>query len=96
MAASFRRLARSAPRNRVSTRDPTKFEFRIELHFLSMDFQDRFATANVRKVHGDFSVEPARTGKRAIQHVRAICRSDDDNARALIEASISINSWLRV
>ena len=51
-----------------------------------MHLEDCFATADVRQVHGDLAIEPARPQQRGIEHIGPVGGGDNDNAFLCIEA----------
>src|SRR5579863_7517808 len=58
-----------------------------------MHFENLLASAEVRAIDDDLTVEAAGAQQRGIQHVGAIGRRDEDHARILIEA-VHLNQQL--
>ena len=87
IAASFRRLPRSAPEKPGV---PLAMEARLdalgELHVAGMNVEDRLATGDVGKPDMDLTVEAARTQERRVEHVDAVRGTDDDHAGRGVEA----------
>ena len=48
--------------------------------------QDALAAAEIRRIHDDLAVEPARPQQRRIEHVGAVGRGDEDHALVRLES----------
>ena len=85
-AASFTRLARSAPENRSVPRADVGLDVRREQNLAHVHFQNLFAPADIRQRHHDLAVEAARPQERGIEHVRTVRGRNDDHAHRRLEA----------
>ena len=86
-AASFTRLARSAPEKPgVPRAISAGLTSSRERHAPHVHAQDLLAAAHVGQRHYDLAVEAARAQQRRIEHVGAVGGGDDDDAFVALEA----------
>ena len=86
-AASFRRLASSAPERPGVPRAMTpEVDVLAEAQLARVHAQDLLAADHVGKVHEDLAVEAARAQERAVEDVGPVGRGDDDDALGRVEA----------
>ena len=83
-AASFTRLARSAPEKPGrAARDRAQIDVRLERDLARVHAQDLLAALDVGVADGHLPIEPARAQQRRIEDVRAVGGGDDDDAVGL-------------
>ena len=71
---------------RSSARNPLQIETVFEFQVTRMNFQNRFTTSHISKIHRDLTIESTRTRQRLVENVRTVSRSDNDNSAGLIES----------
>ncbi|MCG3119772.1 MAG: hypothetical protein ALAOOOJD_02284 [bacterium] len=54
--------------------------------FFGVHFENAFAAAHIRTIHDDLAVKPPRSQQRGIQHIRPVCRRDENHPLIRIEA----------
>ena len=74
-----------ARKPRRAARDQGRIDVRRQRHLAHVHLEDLFAPAQIRQRHHDLAIEAARSQQRRIEHVRAIGRSDDDDAFVALE-----------
>ena len=86
-AASFTRLARSAPEKPGrAAGDDRGIDIGRQRHLAHMHLQDLLAAQDVRVGHDDLAVEAAGAQQRRIEHVGAVGGGDQDHALIRLEA----------
>ena len=95
-AASFTRLARSAPENQGYHGQSAPIDVIRQRYLAHVHFQDLLTTANIRQTDHDLAVETTWTQQRRIQYVRTVGGGDDDDAFIAFKPSISTSIWFRV